>query len=70
MDLLSGLKRVANSREKRLVNIADLSDGFRGLLKYLSEIEKKQKDNDRIISSISASSTSGEPVSELLLMGG
>jgi hypothetical protein len=70
MDLLSGLKRVANSREKRLVNIADLSDGFRGLLKYLSEIEKKQKDNDKIISSISASSTSGEPVSELLLMGG
>ena len=70
MDLLSGLKRIANSREKRLVNVSDLSDGFRGLLKYLSVIEKKQKDNDKIISSISASSSSGEPVSELLLMGG
>ena len=72
MDLLTGLKKIAVSREKRLVNIADLSDGFRGLLIYLGQLEDKQKKLAGSVNSLSISSTSTQVVdqiSPLLLMG-
>lgn len=70
MDLLTGLKKIAVSREKRLVNIADLSDGFRGLLIYLGQLEDKQKklsSNVNVISNTSAQTS--DQISPLLLMG-
>lgn len=70
MDLLTGLKKIAVSREKRLVNIADLSDGFRGLLIYLGQLEDKQNklsSNVNVISNTSAQAS--DQISPLLLMG-
>lgn len=70
MNLLDGIKNIARSKEKRLVNIADLSDGFRGLLTYLNQLEDNQKNISSNVSNISSLSTqTGVSLSPLLLMG-
>lgn len=70
MDLLTGLKKIAVSREKRLVNIADLSDGFRGLLIYLGQLEDKQNKLSSNVNAISnTTAQTSDQISPLLLMG-
>lgn len=45
MDLLSGLKRIANSRDNKLLSTVDLALAFKGLLAYLSNLEKSASRN-------------------------